>query len=80
MRELKNAAARASFAGEGEASPVPAAVTRDSLKAKVRNLERERILAALEASGGRVYGENGVASRLGLKPTTLQSKMKRLGI
>ena len=35
---------------------------------------------ALEASGGKIYGEDGAAVALGLKPTTLQSKMRKLGI
>jgi PAS domain S-box-containing protein len=42
--------------------------------------ERHMILAALEASGGKVFGDNGAAARLGLKPTTLASRMKRFGI
>ena len=33
--------------------------------------ERQRILDALRASGGRVYGPGGAAHRLGLNPTTL---------
>ena len=42
--------------------------------------ERRAILTALEASGWRVSGAAGAAARLGLKPTTLHGKMKRLGI
>jgi len=42
--------------------------------------ERERILAALKAAGGRVYGPGGAAHRLGLKPTTLYGKMRKHGI
>lgn len=34
----------------------------------------------LDACGGRIYGKDGAAAKLGLKPTTLQSKMKRLGV
>ncbi len=41
---------------------------------------RRHILKALEAAGGKIYGPNGAAALLGLKPTTLQSKMKKLGI
>ncbi len=41
---------------------------------------RQSIEAALAASGGRVYGAGGAAALLGLKPTTLASKMKRLGV
>jgi formate hydrogenlyase transcriptional activator len=35
---------------------------------------------ALAACGGRVYGAGGAAAMLGLKPTTLQGKMKRYGV
>ncbi len=41
---------------------------------------RAHIIAALKKSGGKIYGANGAASLLGMKPTTLQSKMKKLGI
>jgi formate hydrogenlyase transcriptional activator len=42
--------------------------------------EREIILRALEQTGGVVGGPQGAAARLGLKRTTLQSRMKRFGI
>ncbi len=35
---------------------------------------------ALDGCGGRVYGPHGAAARLGLKPSTLQGKMKRYGV
>jgi formate hydrogenlyase transcriptional activator len=44
------------------------------------DLERQGILDALKASGGAVGGPDGAAARLGLKRTTLHSKMKRLGL
>jgi transcriptional regulator with GAF, ATPase, and Fis domain len=43
-------------------------------------IQREGILHALERAGWRVSGPRGAAVALGLKPTTLESKMKRLGI
>jgi PAS domain S-box-containing protein len=43
-------------------------------------LERRMIEQALAASGGRVSGPGGAAERLGLKPTTLASRIKRHGI
>jgi Bacterial regulatory protein, Fis family len=46
----------------------------------VRRFERQNILAALEATKGRVYGRGGAAELLGLKPTTLASRLKKLGI
>ncbi len=42
--------------------------------------ERERILQALRECDGRVSGSDGAAARLGLRRTTLQSRMKRLNI
>jgi PAS domain S-box-containing protein len=44
------------------------------------DLERQNIVAALEASDWKVAGANGAASLLGIKPTTLSSRMKALGI
>jgi transcriptional regulator with GAF, ATPase, and Fis domain len=43
-------------------------------------IQREGILRTLERTGWRVSGPRGAAVALGLKPTTLESKMKRLGI
>jgi len=49
-------------------------------EAAPQDLTRERVVEALEATGWRVSGPNGAAQRLGLKPTTLEARMKRLGI
>jgi formate hydrogenlyase transcriptional activator len=42
--------------------------------------EREAIVRALRDSAGRVGGETGAAARLGMKRTTLQAKMRKLGV
>ena len=42
--------------------------------------ERERIIKALEEAKGQVGGPNGAAARLGLKRTTLQSRMRKYNI
>ncbi|EYF03236.1 sigma 54-interacting transcriptional regulator [Chondromyces apiculatus] len=42
--------------------------------------ERRYIERVLTTTSGRIYGEGGAAMILGLPPTTLQSRMKRLGI
>lgn len=52
------------------ASPPPPA-------SRLADLERQAILAALGRCGGRVYGPNGAAAALGLKPTTLYGKMRK---
>ena len=44
------------------------------------DIERQHILDVLAQSGGRVRGKQGAAEMLGLKPSTLDSKMKKLGI
>jgi len=43
-------------------------------------LERENIVRALKASGWRVSGKEGAAELLGTPPSTLNSRMKALGI
>jgi len=43
-------------------------------------VERELILHALKETGGVIAGPSGAAIRLGMKRTTLYSKMKRLNI
>ncbi len=47
---------------------------------EMKRQKREQIEAALKATGGKVYGPGGAAERLGLKPTTLLSRIKRMGI
>jgi transcriptional regulator with GAF, ATPase, and Fis domain len=42
--------------------------------------EKARILEALRASDGRIYGPGGAAHRLGLRPTTLYGKLRKHGI
>jgi formate hydrogenlyase transcriptional activator len=46
----------------------------------LEDVERQRILAALRETGAVIGGRQGAAARLGLKRTTLLSKMQRLGI
>lgn len=47
---------------------------------EVRDLQRDNILRALDACHGRVAGPRGAAQLLKLKPSTLRSQMKALGI
>ena len=48
--------------------------------AQIRQLEADNILAALKAANGKVSGAGGAAQLLGLKSTTLASRIKALGI
>ncbi len=51
-----------------------------SLRRGLRETERKQILGALEASGWKIKGEGNAAGRLGLKPSSLRTRMKSLGI
>ena len=58
-------------------------VSRETVQQKNDNLEdaqRVHIVRVLEECGWKVRGKGGAAERLGLKRTTLQSRMKKLGI
>jgi transcriptional regulator with GAF, ATPase, and Fis domain len=52
----------------------PAEVTRFA------DAERSHLQRALERTGGKIYGADGAAQLLGLKPTTLQAKLKKHGL
>jgi len=55
------------------------ALTRSSGRS-FADLQRQAILDAIDAHDGRIYGAHGAAAALGLKPTTLYGKMRKLGI
>jgi transcriptional regulator with GAF, ATPase, and Fis domain len=57
--------------------PINGAVGRSS---KLADVEREHIRTVLESTGWRVRGACGAAERLGLKPTTLETRMAKLGL
>jgi transcriptional regulator with GAF, ATPase, and Fis domain len=47
---------------------------------EMARFRRANIRRALESTGWKVYGEDGAAELLGIKPTTLASRMKKMGI
>jgi DNA-binding NtrC family response regulator len=49
-------------------------------EAEWRRRERSNLVAAMRRAGGRIYGAGGAASLLGVKPSTLSSRLKSLGI
>jgi transcriptional regulator with GAF, ATPase, and Fis domain len=53
---------------------------RPAPRGTLDDVVREHIRATLAATGGRIYGPGGAAERLGVPPSTLQSRMKKLGI
>ncbi len=63
-----------------EAKSIDSASERILTESEFRVLEANNIRAALAASRGKIYGVDGAAMKLGMKPTTLSSRMKVLGI
>jgi len=56
----------------------PAVALRCSVK--LIDVEREHILTVLESTKWRIRGTGGAAEQLGLKPTTLETRMTKLGL
>ena len=85
VRELANFIERAVILSRGEELEVR---TRELIASSPENTpistfkqaERDVIVDALKAAAGRIAGKGGAAERLGLKRTTLQNKMQKLGI
>jgi transcriptional regulator with GAF, ATPase, and Fis domain len=49
-------------------------------RASLRRRERDALVAALARTGGKIFGDDGAAALLGMKPTTLASRLKALGV
>ncbi|MDQ3334288.1 MAG: sigma 54-interacting transcriptional regulator [Myxococcota bacterium] len=73
VRELANVLEAALILGELPALPRQALAPFDTAM-------RATIEASLRSTRGKIYGDDGAAAQLGLRPGTLQSKMKKLGI
>jgi transcriptional regulator with GAF, ATPase, and Fis domain len=95
VRELQNAVERAVILSQGgplrfefvstqDESPKskarPAELSKFLTRDELKRHERESITTALKQSGGRIFGADGAADLLGMKPTTLASRIKALGI
>jgi len=61
-------------------APRPAGPERVLTAEEMKQLERDNIARALTLAEGRVYGAGGAAELLGLKPSTLLSRMKAFGL
>ncbi|MDB4927568.1 MAG: acetoacetate metabolism regulatory protein AtoC, partial [Myxococcaceae bacterium] len=87
VRELENVLQRALVMTTGDALALPddfdavaPAAGAGAGAEDFAEAQRRVIREALRAAEGRVYGPTGAAARLGLAPTTLRSKMDRLGM
>jgi len=87
IRELRNVIERAAILTQGSElalddwwSRASTASTGPTPPLTLDALQRKHILSVLEVTGWRVSGERGAARLLGIKPTTLVARMKKLGI
>jgi PAS domain S-box-containing protein len=87
VRELQNILEHSLIISKGDYLEIPKAYFVQAPEAEERSAllpldeyEKQYILEVLKKTEGVIYGQKGAASILGLKPTTLQSRMKKLGI
>lgn len=89
VRELANVIERGAIVSQSDklqieihSQIVPGSVPTSALltEADVEQIRRANIIACMTEANGRVAGEKGAAALLGIKPTTLYSRLKKLGL
>jgi PAS domain S-box-containing protein len=83
IRELRNVVERAMIVSTSTTLSLPLpSVSRPAAKRslKLYDVEKEHILSVLDSTAWRIRGAAGAAHLLGLKPTTLEARMAKLGI
>ncbi len=83
VRELRNVIERAMILTKGRSLHVDMPQSTDSPRPQslgLEDIEKNHIIDVLSMADWRVRGENGAAELLHLKPSTLESKMQKLGI
>ncbi len=85
IRELRNVVERAMIVATGPRLTIALPQSTSSSAAtrrttRLTDVERDHIRAVVESAGWRIRGAGGAADRLGLKPTTLETRMAKLGI
>jgi transcriptional regulator with GAF, ATPase, and Fis domain len=83
IRELRNVVERAMIVARGPRLSIPlptqtTAATRRSVK--LVDVEKDHIRSVLESANWRIRGKGGAAERLGLRPTTLETRLAKLGL
>ncbi len=83
VRELRNVVERAMITAAGHhlTIQVPRSIVPSQPRsARLTDVERDHIRSVLESTGWRIRGTAGAADRLGLRPTTLETRMAKLGL
>jgi formate hydrogenlyase transcriptional activator len=83
LRELRNVVERAMITSQGSRLTIrtPETLVAASQRSqRLVDVEREHMRRVLEAANWRIRGSDGAAERLGVKPTTLETRMAKLGL
>jgi formate hydrogenlyase transcriptional activator len=84
IRELRNVVERAMIVAIGTrltiTVPMPKARAGEKGSVKLADVEKDHIRSVLESTGWRIRGVGGAADQLGLRPTTLETRMSKLGL
>jgi transcriptional regulator with GAF, ATPase, and Fis domain len=83
IRELRNVVERAMILTTSSrlSIPVPAASPSSIRQSvKIRDVETAHFRSVLNSTGWRIRGAGGAAERLGLRPTTLEGRLAKLGL
>lgn len=83
VRELRNVVERAMILAKGTRLTIPLPATAPAIggrSVRLADVQKEHIRKVLESVGWRIRGINGAAIRLGLRPTTLETRMAKLGL
>jgi formate hydrogenlyase transcriptional activator len=84
IRELRNVVERAMIVAAGPqltiALPTASGAAERRCSEKMVDVQREHIRSVLESTRWRIRGGGGAAERLGLRPTTLETRMAKLGL
>jgi formate hydrogenlyase transcriptional activator len=83
LRELRNVVERAMITSQGSRLTITTpetSVAASQRSQRLVDVEREHMRRVLEAASWRIRGADGAADRLGVKPTTLETRMAKLGL
>ena len=83
VRELRNVVERAMITAKTNCLTIPLpqmSAGTPARSARLCDVERDHIRSVLENTGWRIRGNGGAADRLGLRPTTLETRMAKLGL
>ena len=83
IRELRNVVERAMIVVTSSQLTIPlpqSSVSATKRSSRLADVEKEHIRAVVESTGWCIRGSGGAADQLGLRPTTLETRMAKLGL